>query len=112
MERNVDRIVWVCLMLLGYHFFFFFKKGFACLFLLHVAYKYRQVTFRETLLCTRGARGRAIRLIANVVQLLTPSKSSLLFFLTVILIPNFILKCIDSNNAKLIFKQVSKPFSL
>lgn len=26
MERNVDRIVWVCLMLLGYHFFFFSRR--------------------------------------------------------------------------------------
>lgn len=56
--------------------------------------------------------GEAIRLIANVVLLLAPSKAKPLLFLTDILIPNFILKCVDSNNTKLVFKKVSKPSSL
>lgn len=39
-------------------------------------------------------------------------QTRLLFFLTDVLIPNFNLKCIDSNNAKLILKKVTKPSSL
>lgn len=100
LKQMLTKLFGFCLMLLGLRFWV--QEG-LCLFIsatccLHTLS--HSIQRNSSLYQRQAGEGKAIRLIANVVHLLAPSKTRLLLFLTNILIPNVILECINSNNAK------------